>query len=361
MKVDGLIEQEYKKLRKVKLFTDPKKPLLPYEGYILGEESKFAKVYENLFSKVASQPSSDPGTSVRSKVGGVLSKVGQTYQNIKTGSEKLKQLGQGDYGVLKDFGISMLQKQLDLDTNKVSVFGTKGHNLIEYTLTEEVVGESVVPVSEAAPVDLRGGAIFGAHTDVFIVDEKTGLLRKAKPNEIPPIKIPTPPKPPKKRKPKPKPTPEPGPEEVKPKIRTVKLLLKIIKKDNFIQSGVPYVLVPANEETKKAMEQKNLSYAKFVKHVYTESQVENASILDNSGLIHFYNLQNQYVPEYSESVNYVYKAPYYVMGTSAPRQITVVIDPSKNKTGTVPATGGKPATPTPAASKTPVTKPGTTP
>lgn len=357
MKVDGLIEQEYKKLRKVKLFTDPKKPLLPYEGYILGEESKFAKVYENLFSKVASQPSSDPGTSVRSKVGGFLSKVGQTYQNIKSGSEKLKQLGQGDYGVLKDFGVSMLQKQLDLDTNKVSVFGTKGHNLVEYTLTEEVVGESVVTVSEAAPVDLRGGAIFGAHVDVFVVDEKTGLLRKAKPNEVPPIKIPNPPRPPKKRKPKPK----PDPEEVKPKIRTVKLLLKVIKKDNLIQAGVPYVLVPANEETKKIMEQKNLSYAKFVKHMYTQSQVENASILDNSGVIHFYNLQNQYVPEYTEGVNYVYKAPYYVMGTSAPRQVTVVFDPSKNNSTTVPAAGGKPATPTPAPGNPPATKPGITP
>lgn len=370
MKLDNLFGIEFKKLdlKKVRLKSDPAKPILPYEGYILGEAPTKIHSKRGMFPIPATvtplapedaapkPPEFAKKTTMGQKTGGFLAKVGQTYQDLEKGAGKFKELGQGNLGILKDLGVSMLQKQLDLDTNKVSVFGTKGYDLVVYTLTEQHVVENVdtilnklISFYEAAPVDLRPGAIFGDYTDVIVVDRKTGVLRKAKPDEIPPIKIPNPPKPPKKRKPKPKPTPQPEPEEIKPKTRTVKLLLKIVKKDNLIQAGVPYVLIPANEETKKAMEQKNLSYAKFVKHVYTESQVENASILDNSGQIHFYNLQNQYVPEYTEDVNFVYKAPYYVMGTSAPRQVTIILDPAKDKT----------ATTTPASSNTPKTKPGT--
>lgn len=56
MKLDGLFEREFSelKLRKIRLKTDPKKPLLEYEGYILGEKSKFAPMCEELLQKLTS-------------------------------------------------------------------------------------------------------------------------------------------------------------------------------------------------------------------------------------------------------------------------------------------------------------------
>lgn len=79
MKLDGLFEHEFDKLqlKKVRLKTDPKKPLLEYEGYILKEDRKFLKMHE-----------------------GILSKIGHGYQKVLSASQKLKALGQGDIGVL---------------------------------------------------------------------------------------------------------------------------------------------------------------------------------------------------------------------------------------------------------------------
>ena len=79
MSLEGIFEQEFLKLnlRKVKLKTDPKKPLLPYEGYILGENKRFPKLCE-----------------------GILSKIGRGYQKLAANSLKFKQLGQGDLSVL---------------------------------------------------------------------------------------------------------------------------------------------------------------------------------------------------------------------------------------------------------------------
>lgn len=351
MSLEGIFEQEFEKLnlRKVKLKTDPKKPLLPYEGYILKE---------------APTPGKDPGTTLRSKTGGFLSKVGQAYQDIGAASEKFKEFGQGNLGVLKDVGIKMLEKQLDLDTNKVSVFGKKGYDLVEYTMeVGESVSESVenimnglLHIYEAGPTGnrqtwsgLKPGEEIKRHPrsrtpkhgkvqDVpdygpwhrlnwLVRDEKTGRFRRIEQKDVPPEFIPQPaPGPSPAPAPGPSPAPEPTPEQ--PNVKRIKLLLKVIKKDNMVQAGVPYVLVPANEETKKKMQEMNLSYAKFIKHISTSSQVEDATILDNSGKIHFYDLKNKYVPEYSETVNYVYKSPYYRMGAHSPRELTIMFDPA---------------------------------
>lgn len=54
MKLDGLFENEFDKiqLKKVRLKTDPKKPLLEYEGYILKEDRKFLKRWEEALKTV---------------------------------------------------------------------------------------------------------------------------------------------------------------------------------------------------------------------------------------------------------------------------------------------------------------------
>lgn len=360
MSLEGIFEQEFDKLklRKIKLKTDPKKPLLPYEGFILKE---------------APVPFKDPGTTLRSKTGGFLSKVGQAYQDLEASSEKFKKFGEGDLSVLKDVGISMLEKQLDLDTNKVSVFGKKGYDLVEYTLGDEITTEGVnqmmedlINVFEAGPTGNRqtwsglkpGQEIkrnprsrtpkHGKVQDVpdygpwhrlnwLVRDEKTGRFRKIERKDVPPEFIPGPPGPGTPGPGDTKPEPEP-----KPNVKRIKLLLKIVKKDSATQAGVPYVLIPANEETKQIMQEKNLSYAKFVKHIDTQSQVENATILDNSGKIHFYNLENKYVPEFSETVNYVYKSPYYRMGPHSPRELIIMFDPVTGAPVTTPAKKGTP-------------------
>jgi hypothetical protein len=94
MKLDGLFEHEFQKLKlkKVKLYTDPKKPLLPYEGYILGENSKFGKIYENIFRRMG-----------KNIVKGVRA-VGRGYNKLQRTSDSLKRFGQGDIGLLSNFG-----------------------------------------------------------------------------------------------------------------------------------------------------------------------------------------------------------------------------------------------------------------
>ena len=54
MKLDGLFEHEFDKLqlKKVRLKTDPKKPLLEYEGYILKEDRKFLKRWQKALEYV---------------------------------------------------------------------------------------------------------------------------------------------------------------------------------------------------------------------------------------------------------------------------------------------------------------------
>ena len=88
MKLDGLFENEFEKLKKVRLKTDPKKPLLEYEGFILKEDRKFLQMHEGLMQSIRSG----------------LKKIGSGYEKLERGAAKVKQFGTGDIGVLQDIG-----------------------------------------------------------------------------------------------------------------------------------------------------------------------------------------------------------------------------------------------------------------
>ena len=80
MKLDGLFENEFDKLqlKKVRLKTDPKKPLLEYEGFILKENRKFLKLHE-----------------------GILDTIGKSYKKLEAASERVKAIGKGNLGQLR--------------------------------------------------------------------------------------------------------------------------------------------------------------------------------------------------------------------------------------------------------------------
>jgi len=257
MKLDNLFDLEFKKLnlKKVRLKCDPAKPILPYEGYIIGEAPATGALP---VPGSSSYPKPNPAatkTTLRQKTGGFLSKVGQTYQNLQKKAAAFKEFGQGNLGILKDVGVSMLEKQLDLDTNKVSVFGKKGYDIIEYIMEFDQPSESVEAVlnnllniferkASAAPTGqsrpgtgptgnrqtwggLKPGQEikrrntprtpkFGKIQDVpeygpwhrlkwLVRDEKTGRFRKIDPKDVPPEFIPDP------VGPSPAPAPGPGP------------------------------------------------------------------------------------------------------------------------------------------------------
>lgn len=90
MKLDTIFENEFNKLKpkRVRLKTDPANPGTGYEGYVLHEKSKFLKVHEGMLNAIS--------RGVR--------KIGRGYEKLQKGAQKFQQLGQGDLGVLQDFG-----------------------------------------------------------------------------------------------------------------------------------------------------------------------------------------------------------------------------------------------------------------
>lgn len=280
-----------------------------------------------------------PGPGVKGSVGGFLTKVGKAYQGLHQAADTYKELTAGKLGSLKDIGIKLLQKQLDFDTNKTSVMGTKGYQIVQYepgtnwrspitiTSSYKPVGdllEQYLSVYEAGPVDLRGGAIFGKHVNVIVVDKKTGILRMIKPDELPPgIKIP-----------KPKPKPKPKPSSETPAADTPfkpSLLLKITKTENMARSGTAFTLSPANKESQDILLENGVGYGKFYQVGDISGQVDkDMKVLDNSGKIYFYSKDGKYLPNFTEDVSYFYtqtsNGMVYLMGPDIERKLTVMID-----------------------------------
>jgi hypothetical protein len=106
MKLDNIFEHEFAKikLKKVRLNSDPAKPILPYEGYILGEHEKFDNVYEGLFDAIKT----------------VANTVGTGYKKLQTAADTLDKLGKGDLSVLASQNPAFQKQISETEIRKVA-------------------------------------------------------------------------------------------------------------------------------------------------------------------------------------------------------------------------------------------------
>lgn len=141
-KLNKVIEDQEKNLKKVSLKIDPKFDKLPYEGYVLQEIAPGAS------NTTATE--NPPSETMTTRVGAFAKKLGSAYDTLRAGAEGFKKFGQGDISQLKALGDIMLAYQLDIDTNKVNSFGAKGYTDVVITddgliklLTEDIAGKTV--------------------------------------------------------------------------------------------------------------------------------------------------------------------------------------------------------------------------
>jgi len=132
MKLNGLLEDEIKKLKKIKINADPAKPTHSYIGYILHEDRKFLKMHEGLMQSLTK--------GVRS--------IGAGYRKLQRGADKLKQFSSGDFGVLQDAGsnnTTYSERQVSsIGVNPSQILRLKTGVLPYVTVTDNLGAEFIV-------------------------------------------------------------------------------------------------------------------------------------------------------------------------------------------------------------------------
>jgi len=117
MKLDKLekIFEEQQKLIQVTLSSDPAKKNKKYIGFLVNE-----------------QPATEPKikTGVLGKAAQAAKSVGNTFNTLNKLNQGLSDISKGDLSVLEKIGNWYLEKLLDKQTSKVSLFGKKGYDVI---------------------------------------------------------------------------------------------------------------------------------------------------------------------------------------------------------------------------------------
>jgi hypothetical protein len=133
-KLNDIFEYQEKQLKKVRLKTDPKFDKLPYEGYVLSEQIPIPQ------PSIQSQPQTKPSkTSIKSKVGGFLQKVGKGYEALQRGGSQARALGRGDFSVLKDWGdkLKNINNYIEISKNSQGLHITHhNNNVIDITVKD---------------------------------------------------------------------------------------------------------------------------------------------------------------------------------------------------------------------------------
>jgi hypothetical protein len=263
-----------------------------------------------------------PGTTVKSKVGGFLNKVGSAYNKLQKGAEQFNKLGKGDLSVLKDLGDKMLAKQLDIDTNKAGLFGTKGFTKLQIVDRDLILKLTKMQEKFSDSVD---GLINEMYSDLIFELRKTSKLRRSTTKGKKYVAKKAGNNQPKNIQNENEPETNQTGNDVNTNISGVTVLNFIItKKDSALQNGIPFTLAPADEQTKQILQKNNLSYAKFVKKADSEDETYN------NGALYFYDISNNYAPDYTqETINFTYKAPNYIMGNDIQAGVAGNIDNPK--------------------------------
>jgi len=327
--------------------------LADIEGMLLSNEytlEDLYKFYKTYFltsdNGVDLKEASVPGTTLRTKAGAFATKVGSGYNKLNAAVQGFDKFSKGDLSTLSTLGDKLLGKQKDLDTNKVSMFGKKGYQSFIIEDTEAIKKFYSAAIAAQEPVkneytindidnliDLYEKSrrrpagdppdMERIHKPRRILDAE--LKKKKDPGVITPVtwqlgqdergrfaKMPGQVKPapnpeevkpapkPDEVKPAPKPQPDPKPPE---RVQLTQLKFKIIKKDNIVQKGIPYVLMPDDEKTIKLLRDHKIAYAKFI------ITKEFGAVGD----LYFYGKDGVYMPAYtSTQLPFVYQKPDYI-------------------------------------------------
>ena len=129
MKLDKLekIFEEQQKLIQVTLSSDPAKKNKKYIGFLVNEQpATEPKIKTN------EQPATEPKikTGVLGKAAQAAKSVGNTFNTLNKLNQGLSDISKGDLSVLEKIGNWYLEKLLDKQTSKVSLFGKKGYDVI---------------------------------------------------------------------------------------------------------------------------------------------------------------------------------------------------------------------------------------
>jgi len=350
--------------------------LADIEGMLLSNEytlEDLYKFYKTYFltsdNGVDLKEASVPGTTLRTKAGALATKIGSGYSKLNAAVQGFDKFSKGDLSTLSTVGDKLLGKQKDLDTNKVSMFGKKGYqsfiisdiSVISTFYSSATAGLSPALAAQAGlrPALEAQEPVKNEYT-INDIDNLIGLYEKfpSQPPGTPPNKywrrdasprgkgklrelpnagvvkpLPyttgrdakgwfarmTDPGKPDEVKPDPKPQPDPTlPERAQVK----ELRFKIIKKDNIVQKGIPYVLMPADENTINILLEHGITYAKFV----------IPADLSAHGKLYFYQGNGVYMPKFTkEYMPFVYQNPHYIANATYKPKVTPSTDSQAKK------------------------------
>ena len=331
--------------------------LADIEGMLLSNEytlEDLYKFYKTYFltsdNGVDLKEASVPGTTLRTKAGALATKIGSDYSALNAAVQGFDKFSKGDLSTLSTVGDKLLGKQKDLDTNKVSMFGKKGYQSFVITDTSVIAKfyrdeaaqepvkneytindiDNLIDLYEAGKTGNRQSKKRASGKEIIRPKRSRDIGREQNvpdPGAIKKLSYTT------GRdeagrfarmsdevKPDPKPEevkPAPKPDEVKPAPtppeRVPKLEFKIIKKDNIVQKGIPYVLMPVGEKTIKLLREHKIAYAKFV--------IEND--LSPQGKLYFYQGNGVYMAAYTKDyIPFVYQKPDYIADSTFKPKVT---------------------------------------
>ena len=322
--------------------------LADIEGMLLSNEytlEDLYKFYKTYFltsdNGVDLKEASVPGTTLRTKAGALATKIGSDYNKLNAAVQGFDKFSKGDLSTLSTVGDKLLGKQKDLDTNKVSMFGKKGYQSFKITDTSVIAKfyrdeaaqepvkneytindiDNLIDLYEAGKTGNRQSKKRASGKEIIRPKRSRDIGREQNvpdPGAIKKLSYTTgrnergrfarmsdevkPDPKPEEVKPAPKPQPDPNLPE---RTRLTELKFKIIKKDNIVQKGIPYVLMPDNKDTIELLRDNGIAYAKFVLD----------SDLSAQGKLYFYQGNGVYLPDYTkEYMPFVYKNPDYVAG-----------------------------------------------
>jgi len=251
--------------------------------------SKFLKIIKE------SAPGTTPLALGRQVAGSLLTRAGNTYTKVKASSERLKSLGRGDLSQLSHAGQKMLNRSLDIRTQRIEQFGGIGNNVV-------YISDSRIIRSINNYDQQKHNWHESIAGDVTSLIKESNLVYTQQFIDI-----------------------------INENITTLSLsnaVFKLKASRNFGEKGILYQMIPKDKHLVDYLHSKGIKYVTFLKAKFV------AGLVNNTGSLYFYNKSNRPIPELTVmNVNYEYDGDrkMYRLGADVSMDIRPIVDKSRRK------------------------------
>ena len=235
------------------------------------------------------QPQTQPPTQVApnktsmGQIGGAMRKIGTGFDKVKHAIATAKEFSKtGDFSILKDLGQQLLNRDKDMDTYKISLFGKKGYDrilIVDKGLISKIGLQKTIqaaqPTSESTNIIISSGLI---NTNKFV-----SILNEA------------------------------APEESVPQVASTQsdlpdFLFSITNEKNIGEMGKQYTLTPVDGKLQKYLNDNGIKFITFLRTSNTsQSNIFGYMTFDNNGgKLQMYDMNGAFLPNLETDVRFEY-------------------------------------------------------